>query len=109
MSGSGGSGGPSGSNDGYTDCESLAFETNLSSPKANVVATLSVGSVLDVEVRQQGTQSIVVAIFGGNVAGGLATPQLQRLRQCIANGVRFRADVLFIREGQVKVRVTAGQ
>jgi hypothetical protein len=107
MSGSGGGGG-GGFDSQSDDCESLVIETQLSSPKAAVVAKLSKGDMLDVTTKTMNGSTVVVCLFKGQVAGGLASPRVQRLRECIENGTTFRAEVLSIDAGQVRVRVKAG-
>lgn len=109
MSGSGGGGGYSGQygDDFEIACEKLTFITQLSSPQAHVVNTLYVGAILDIVQQVQGGQSVTVAIFNGNVAGGIASPKVQRMRVCISNGTTYRAKVLSINGGQVRVQVYA--
>lgn len=86
-------------------CEALSFETQLSSPKEEVVDTLSIGSQLEVTITQSGSTTIVAAMWNGAIAGGIAAPQVQRLRECILGGTRYFATVLSINGGQVRVRV----
>jgi len=106
MSGSGGGGG------GVPDtpvigCADLVIDTQVSSPKPGVISTLKVGDFLDVETRIQGGTVVVVLVRNGQMAGGLASPQLHRLRQCIESGTQYRAEVKSIKAGQVRVRVEA--
>jgi hypothetical protein len=108
MSGSGGGGGGGGGFEPPAgDCATLAFDTQLSSPKATVVSTLKVKDVLDVTTQVVGGVTVVVALHGGQIAGGLASPLVQRLRECIENGTAFRARILSIASGQVRVHVEA--
>lgn len=105
MSGSGGGGG--GAYDGSSvSCEQLAFETQLSSPKESVVALLKVGEFLPVANQTIGTTSVIVVLHQGQIAGGLASPVVQRLRQCITWGYVFKAEVKAINGGQVRLRVS---
>lgn len=107
MSGSGGSGG------GYeapTDnCELLVIDTQLSSPKEDVVDLIQVGDVLDLANQVMGATAVVVVLFKGQMAGGLASPKVQWLRECIANGTQYSATVTDKNDGQVRVRVKAIQ
>jgi len=64
----------------------------LSSPKAEVVAELVPGLVLDVEFN--GNRTALVVLYKGKVAGGLTTPLLPRLRACIDAGNVYKAKVL---------------
>lgn len=104
MSGSGGgsySGGPS-----YTSsCDTLRFDSQLSSPQAPVVASLTPGDVLLIEVVQMNGQVVVQVLHNGQPAGGLAGPEATQLRNCIDQGHNFTATVLQVNGGQVRVRV----
>lgn len=104
MSGSGGGGyggGPSYS----SPCDTLRFDSQLSSPQAPVVATLSPGAVLPVEVVQMKGQVVVQVLHNGQPAGGLTGPEATQLRNCIEQGHDFNATVLQVNGGQVRVRV----
>ena len=107
MSGGGGSdigfGGSGGGGDEATPCEALAFKDTLQSPDPAVVATLTVGQTLEVEL--QGYAVIAVAPAGR--AGSLLN-QLTRMLQCLQNGFIFKADVQSIAGGAVRVRVRPG-
>jgi hypothetical protein len=105
MSGSGGGGGgfavPTGT------CETLVIDTLLSSPKPDVIADIEVGDILQVGIDMSGGTTTVVVWYEGNIAGGLAAPLLQRLRECLDGGTRYSARVTAKREGMVRVRVSA--
>jgi hypothetical protein len=107
MSGSSGSGGGGDFTPDRQDCSQLVLETQLSSPKPTVVAGLQVDQVLAVDVRSMNGANVVVVLAGREVAGGLASPGVQRLRECIEQGHRFQAIVRQINQGQVRVRVQA--
>lgn len=106
MSGSSGGGGSGGSWVTPSTCEDLVIDTQLSSPKAAVIAGIKVGDVLDVQL-QPGAGTAVVVIHNGHVAGGLASPDVQRLRECLERGTRYGAEVKSINGAQVKIRVSA--
>lgn len=108
MSGSSGRSGFGGGFESPVDnCAALVIDTQLSSPKDEIVSQLSEGLMLDVVVDEQAGRVIVVALYQGQIAGGLASPQVQRLRECIQQGTQYRATILSIRDGQVRVRVKA--
>lgn len=107
MSGSDGGGFSGSGGSTQSSCEGLVIDTQLSSPKEDVVVNLNEGDELGVDLTQIGAQTVVVVIHNGNVAGGLASPQIQRLRECIESGVGYTATVLSKNEGQVRVRVRA--
>ena len=103
MSGSGGSYlGPS---TPAPSCTTLLFETQLASPKAAVVSHLSVGDILDIALGQPGNQQVVVALWKGQIAGGIVDPRLNQLRACMGDGHMYAAKVVRIGGGQVRVRV----
>jgi hypothetical protein len=108
MSGSGGSGGGGGGGFGGgddIDCRQLVINTQLSSPKADVVGALAEGTELQVGIDLVNGTSVVVAKLGDLVAGGLAAPETARLRQCLEQGHHFGATVVHVTGGQVRVRV----
>lgn len=104
MSGSGGGGG-GGGDQPKIECEFLAFETQLTSPKATVVAKLKPNDVLQIELRSPGGTAVVAAIFESEIAGGITAQDVQRLRECLQEGYEYRATVISVKEGQVRVRV----
>ncbi len=106
MSGSSGSAGyGAGFGEAPTECSRIDIQTQISSPKAQVVAKLRAGDELAVELRNEGATKTIVLVLGRDIAGGLATPEMQKLRECLESGVQFKATVKAIQEGQVKVRV----
>jgi hypothetical protein len=104
MSGSGGSG-YSGGFDAVDTCDSLVIETQLSSPKDEVVETINVGDILDVAVQKSDLATVVVILHRGHIAGGVAAPQVQKLRDCISQGTIYDATVLGRNGGQIRVRI----
>jgi hypothetical protein len=84
----------------------LRFDAQLTSPQAAVVATLSVGDVLDIALGNIKGQTVVQVLKTGSIAGGLTGPDAARLRSCIDDGHSYGATVLTINGGQVRVRVT---
>ena len=108
---SGSSGGGSSGGDFYAvtgSCSALVVDTQLSSPREDVVGRIQVGDFLDVVTQTVGATTVVVVLHDGQVAGGLASPSLQRLRECLEAGNRYRAEVTAKNLGQVRVRVAAG-
>lgn len=106
MSGSGGGGGGGRSYDDVEiPCSKLKFDAQVSSPQPAVVSTLSPGDVLDVRVTTGvGTQSVQV-FKGTQLVGGLVGNLVPRLRECLLANNNFKATVLSVNSGQVKVRV----
>jgi len=104
MSGSGGGGYGGGPSDN-SPCDTLKFESQLSSPQAAVVSALIPGEVLHIAVAQMNGQVVVQVLHHGQPAGGLTGPEATRLRNCIDQGHTFTATVLQVNGGQVRVRV----
>lgn len=104
---SGSSGGGSGGGSIYDDspCERVRFDAQITSPQAAVVASISVGEVLDVAIATMQGMLIVQVLRNGAIVGGLAGPDASRLRNCIEQGHVYRATVLWANGGQVRVRV----
>lgn len=101
-SGTGGGGQPpSGS------CEALVIDTVLSSTKEDALHGLSDGDLLAVELYDTGGQVTVVLTYNGQILGGLTAPLIQRLRECMRQGVTYVARILAINGGHVRVRVSA--
>jgi hypothetical protein len=106
MSGSGGGGG-GGTETRVDDCAELVIDTQLSSPKADVVDKIKVGDILQVATQTKAGTVMVVVLYKGKVAGGLASTEVRRLRECINEGTEYYAKVLSKNGGQVRVRVEA--
>ena len=106
MSGSSGGGGGGSWDAPPTSCEMLDISTQLSSPKAAVIAGIAVDDVLDVAL-QGGAGTAVVVLHTGQGAGGRASPDVQRLRECLEGGTQYSAVVREVNGAQVKVRVRA--
>jgi hypothetical protein len=105
MTGSSGSGYGGGFDGGRSACDTLVIETQISSPKVDVVKHLIKGVVLTVGLAQVGGVTAVVLVHQGQVAGGVADPSVQRLRECIAQGTQYAATVRAINGGLVTVRI----
>lgn len=107
MSGSSGGGGGGGYDAPPDSCELLVIDTQISSPKEDVIDHILAGDVLDVSTQTIGTTVVVVVLHKGQLAGGLASPKVQRLRECMASGTQYDATVTAKTDGQVRVRVRA--
>lgn len=106
MSGSGG-GSFGGFHSSEKSCEELVINTQLSSPKQLIIQKLEVGDTLAVKAQQIEATVVVVALHEGEVAGGLASPVVNRLRECLENGTEYQAKITEKNDGQVRVRVYA--
>ena len=106
MSGSGGGGG-GGFSPRFDSCESLVIDTQLSSPKPEVVDRIKINDQLLITAQLSGGTTVIVAMYYGEIAGGLASPDTGRLRTCLENGTQYVAKVTAKNDGQVRVRVSA--
>lgn len=86
-------------------CATLQFDTQLASPKAQVVTQLSINDILDIVFAQTGNQQVVSALWQGSEAGGIVDPHLNQLRNCMNQGEQYQARVLQLGGGQVRLRV----
>ncbi len=79
----------------------------VNSPKAAILAPLSVGSVLKVDVQMSGsTPSLAVFDSSGNLAGALTFIGYLEVIDCIQNrGVRYQATIINISGGVYEVSV----
>jgi len=102
-SGTGGSGGGGGGTPGDA-CDITEF-TTLNSPNRQVVSTLRVGDLLDVELRI-GPPRQLVAQQNGTIAGSITSPKSTQIIQCISRQHRaYVAEVKSIRGGVCQVEV----
>jgi len=101
--GGSGSGGwtPTSSSD---ECATLAFDAQLNSPQAAVLATLAVGEYLSVNLSALPRQAVQVS-KNGVVVGALTGTQTPQLINCLQNGYSFKAEVLSVAGGMCAVRV----
>lgn len=105
MSGSGG-GSFGGGGAQEISCDRLSFETQLSSPKPAVVTGINIGDILPVAIEQQGAAQVVVIKHGNQVAGGITSPKMSRLLECMRQGTQYQATVLSKAGGQVTIRIS---
>ena len=106
MSGSGSGGFGGGTPYADVTCDRLEFDAQISSPKELVVARINVGDVLTVALEQQGPAQVVVVKLGNDVAGGIASPRIARISECIRQGTKYLATVTAKGGGLVNVRIT---
>ncbi|MDG9871673.1 hypothetical protein N7592_00365 [Pseudomonas juntendi] len=88
-----------------TSCTTLQFDTQLASPKAAVVAQLKPNDILDIVFAQANNPQIVIALWNGAEAGSIVDPHLTQLRNCMGQGEMYKAKVLHVGGGQVRLRI----
>jgi len=106
--GSGGGGGPiglgpGGATDDGTACDRLRFDTMLASPDPAVIERLSLGDILDLEIRGQGVAALA-RTAGGGIAGWIIE-RLPQLLRCLQADNTFEAKVKSVQGGAVLVQV----
>ena len=112
MSGSGPSGGgrddwrPSVPIDptGADECD-ISELTILSSPNWQTVKTLSINTVLIVELEGQDRQRLVAKTEVGAIAGAITSKAMPKIVECIQAGYSYGAIVVSVEGGRVEVRV----
>lgn len=87
-------------------CEKLVFNTQLASPKEEVISQINVDDILDISFELLNDQAVVYARWKGQIAGGIASALLPRLRTCIVEGTTYIAKVTQKQGGQVLLRVS---
>ena len=97
MSGSGGGSVGSGVT---TPCDNLKFKTDLASPKPEAL-NLNIGDILDIDLYGDA----LVAIYNGNIMGGIACKESSRLAYCLSKGNSYQASVLSKILGRITVSV----
>jgi hypothetical protein len=90
------------------DCSALQFEATLASPDMAVVATLVVGAVLGVDVRQgAGGRNLIAAVTPAGQIAGAITDRIADLLRCIQQGIDFEAEITDLNGGWIVVTVRA--
>lgn len=110
MSGSGGGFG-GGSPAPSPNCESLVIDTQISSPNEAIILALLREDWhairLDVALQSRAAHTVVVILYNNEVIGGVASPSVQRLRECLEGGTEYQAEIISIEEGQARIRIRA--
>lgn len=89
-----------------TACDMLYLQTQLASPKADVVDQIGVGDVLDIGLANMHDQLVAVALWRGQVAGGIASPRVIRLIACIQSGTNYLAVVVAKVGAQIVLKIS---
>ena len=108
MSGSGsgafiGGGGGGGFGGQPVECDEIQFKTNLASPVEEVVERLEIGAELHLTLEFDGIQRVVAQFEDDDV--GSIIEGLDDLIRCLQLGATFRAEVIAIDDGIVRVEV----
>ena len=100
-------GGGSGSGAGPTGSDpcAIAQRAPLNSPRPAIVATISIGDILRVELNESGTRPILEVVAKAGLAGALTHNGHIRLIDCIRQGYRYEAVVVGRTGGAVDLQV----
>lgn len=102
MSGSDRPGSSIGRSSSQTSCDTISFETPISSPKPDIISQLQVGHQLHVALNTQSGINTVVLLHNGEIVGGIVE-KAETLKSCMENGFSYYASVREINGGFVKV------
>ncbi|MCE7521201.1 hypothetical protein LZG37_23995 [Halomonas titanicae] len=89
-----------------TACDMLYLQTQLASPKVSVVEQISPGDCLDISLSKMNDELVVVALWRGQVAGGIASPRVIRLIACIQSGTNYLAVVTAKAGAQISLKIS---
>jgi hypothetical protein len=89
-----------------TACDMLYLQTQLASPKEDIVNQIGIGDLLDIGLASLNNQVVAVATWRGQIAGGIASPRVIRLIACIESGTSYMATVLDKNGAQVVLRIS---
>lgn len=102
---SGGGGGGSWTSNDEIACSRLKFSTQIATPQPSALQLLRVATVLDVTLVTLGSVVAVGVYLNGVLIGGLAGGMVNRLRECLLGGTRFKATVQSINGAQILVEI----
>lgn len=88
-----------------TSCFTLELDTQLSSPKEDIVDRMQPGDALEVVLHTTQTFSTVAVLWRGELAGGVASPEITSLQNCLREGVIYVATVMEKSGGEVRIRI----
>jgi hypothetical protein len=81
---------------------------HVSSPDPEVLKSISIGTILDLEVDTSTTPLLLVKAPDGRTLGSVVPSRMARIVSCILNeGVQYMAVVLQINGGFVQVEIRA--
>ncbi len=86
-------------------CSKLQFTTNISSPQLPAIQSVQVGDILQVDIQPVGGVQAVAVIKNGIVVGGLLGGKVNRLRECLLQGSKFKATVKSVNGALVQVEI----
>lgn len=89
---------------GGSDCARTRLTRVLAGPDPTVVGTLSIGSVLAVQL-DPGPPEAVIVVASGKFAGTVTAAT--ELRECLRQGIPFKATVTDISGGAVSLLIVA--
>ena len=103
---SGRSGFSTGRSNDEVSCDSLSFQTSLSSPKSEAIEGLKVGDFLQVSLIGKEPNLYIVAYHYDRIAGGISSGNYLRMKKCLLNGSNFKAEEMDNDEGNISINIT---
>jgi hypothetical protein len=79
--------------------------TTLNSPNRAVLATLSVGHVLNLVLEMGPPRRLLARTVGGQTAGSITSPSLPQIIGCIQGGASYQLEVTSLRGAVCQVRI----
>lgn len=91
-----------------TPCHSIVERAHVSSPDPEVLETIAIGTILDLEIDTSSTPLLLVIAPNGRTLGSVVPSRMARIVSCILDeGVEYMAVVLQINGGFVQVEIRA--
>lgn len=91
-----------------TPCHSIVERAHVSSPDPEVLKTIAIGTILDLEIDTSTTPLLLVIVPDGRTLGSVVPSRMARIVSCILDeGVEYMAVVLHIDGGFVQVEIRA--
>lgn len=89
-----------------TSCDTLYLQTQLASPKPEVVSEIDVGDTLGIGLGEIDGNVVACAYWGMHIAGGIASPKVLRLIACIRGGTNYSAIVTAKMGAQISIKIS---
>jgi hypothetical protein len=89
-----------------TACDTLYLQTQLASPKPEVVSKIEVGDMLGIGLDEIDGNVVACAFWDRHIAGGIASPKVIRLIACIQSGTNYSAIVTAKMGAQISIKIS---
>ncbi|MDC6379881.1 hypothetical protein BW687_006765 [Pseudomonas graminis] len=89
-----------------TACDTLYLQTQLASPKPDVVSQIEVGNTLGIGLGEIEGNVVACAYWKSQIAGGIASPKVIRLIACLQGGTNYSAIVTAKMGAQISIKIS---